>query len=50
MKDKELHLADSSFGNYGFILENAERIKEIPAKGALGFWEFDNNKIKIKDK
>lgn len=39
-KDKELHLADGDFGNYGFILDNPKRIKEIPAKGFLGFWEF----------
>ena len=40
-KDKNLHLATSEFGKHGFILENVKRIKEIPAKGALGLWEFD---------
>ena len=40
-KDKNLHLADESFGNFGFVLENVERIKPIPAKGSLGFWEFE---------
>lgn len=40
-KDKELHLASSSWGNYGFILENPQRIKKIPAKGKLGFWDFE---------
>lgn len=40
-KDKNLHLADESWGNFGFVLENAERIKPIPAKGSLGFWEFE---------
>lgn len=39
-KDKNLHLASSFWGNYGFILENVERVKEIPCKGNLGFWEF----------
>lgn len=39
-KDKDLHLASSFWGNYGFILETVERIKEIPCKGSLGFWEF----------
>ncbi|MDO8528390.1 MAG: ASCH domain-containing protein [Nanoarchaeota archaeon] len=41
-KDKNRHLASSDWGNYGFILENPERIKPIPAKGRLGFWEFKN--------
>ncbi len=41
MKDKKLHCADSSFGGYGFILKNIKRIKPIPCKGALNFWEFN---------
>ena len=40
-KDNNLHLASSIWGNYGFVLENPERIKEIPCKGKLGFWDFD---------
>ena len=29
-------------GNWGFYLENAQEFKEpIPAKGKLGFWDFD---------
>ncbi|MBU2053333.1 MAG: ASCH domain-containing protein [Nanoarchaeota archaeon] len=40
-KDKNLHLASTSFGNYGFILKDAKRIKPIPAKGKLNFWEFE---------
>ncbi len=40
-KDKNLHLADNSFGNYGFILKEVKRIKPIKAKGQLGFWNFD---------
>ena len=40
-KEKNLHLADSSWGSYGFILKNAKRINPIPAKGKLNFWEFD---------
>ncbi len=40
-KDKNLHLASSVWGNYGFILENPKRISPIPAKGKLGFWDFE---------
>lgn len=40
-KDKYIHLASSYWGNYGFILENPERINPIPAKGKLGFWDFE---------
>ncbi len=40
-KDKDLHLATIEYGNYGFILENASRVKEIPCKGKLGFWESE---------
>ena len=41
-KDKELHLASSDWGNYGFILEDAQRIEPpIPARGNLNFWNFD---------
>ena len=39
-KDSELHLASSKWGKYGFILEEVERVKDIPCKGKLGFWEF----------
>jgi predicted transcriptional regulator len=39
-KDKELHLASNDWGKFGFILENPQRIKEIPCGGNLGFWEF----------
>ena len=39
--DMSKHLASEVWGNYGFVLEKAERIKEIPAKGKLNFWEFD---------
>lgn len=40
-KDGSLHLADAFWGNYGFILEDIERIEPIFAKGKLNFWEFD---------
>lgn len=40
-KDELFHLASNYFGNYGFILENPERIKEISCKGKLGFFEFN---------
>ena len=40
--DKNLHLANSAWGNYGFILENVQRFdKPIPAKGKLNFWNFN---------
>lgn len=38
--DKDKHLADLSFGRFGFILRNAKRIKPVPARGKLNFWEF----------
>lgn len=40
MKDKKLHIASSAWGKYGFVLENVQRVKEIPCKGSLNFWEF----------
>ena len=40
-KDKDLHLASRNWGDFGFILEKPERIKPIPTRGQLGFWEFD---------
>jgi len=40
-KDKDLHLATREWGNHGFILEDAERIEKIPAKGKLNFWDFE---------
>ncbi len=43
-KDKNLHLATTTWGSYGFILTNAQRTKEIPAKGKLGFWEYSPQK------
>jgi len=39
-KDKNLHLADGYFGNYGFVLKNPKRISPIPARGNLNFWDF----------
>jgi|WetSurMetagenome_2_1015567.scaffolds.fasta_scaffold47845_2 hypothetical protein len=39
--DKYKHLANSDWGNFGFILENPERINTIPAKGKLNFWNSD---------
>jgi len=39
-QDKDKHLADSSWGLFGFILKDSERIKPISAKGKLNFWEF----------
>lgn len=39
-KDKHLHLADTTWGNYGFVLENIIRLEPIIAKGKLDFWEY----------
>ncbi|MBM3232040.1 ASCH domain-containing protein [Candidatus Pacearchaeota archaeon] len=44
-KDKNLHLANEAWGNYGFILGNARRIKEIPTKGKINFWDFNEQKV-----
>ena len=41
-KDRKLHLANKSWGKFGFVLENVKRVKSIPAKGKLNFWEFEN--------
>lgn len=38
--DKSKHLAMKDLGSYGFVLRNVKRIKPIPAKGQLNFWEF----------
>ena len=45
--DKNLHLADSSWGTHGFVLKNQRRINLIPAKGKLGFWEFNQQGKKL---
>ena len=42
-EDKKLHLASNEWGNFGFILEEVKRIKLIPAKGKLNFWNFNRN-------
>ena len=39
-KDKDKHLANSVWGKYGFVLENAKRSELVEAKGKLGFWEY----------
>lgn len=39
-KDKNKHLANSFWGNYGFVLKNPKRIKPFPAKGNLNFWNL----------
>ena len=39
-KDKPLHLGSSKWGTHGFILDNVKRIKHIPCKGKLGFWDL----------
>lgn len=42
-KDKDLHLASSYWGNYGFVLENPIRLDKIAVNGKLGFWEFQKD-------
>ena len=39
-KDSSKHLANGDWGDYGFILKDAKRIKPIPARGNLNFWEY----------
>ncbi len=40
LQDADKHLASTEWGMYGFVLDDVQRVKEIPYKGALGFWEF----------
>jgi len=40
-KDRDLHLATSEWGVFGFVLKNIKRIDKIPAKGKLNFWNFN---------
>ena len=37
--DADKHLANTTWGNYGFILKDVKRLSPIPCKGALNFWE-----------
>jgi hypothetical protein len=37
--DGDKHMANSTWGTYGFVLVDAQRVETIPAKGALGFWD-----------
>ncbi|MDA3836761.1 MAG: ASCH domain-containing protein [Nanoarchaeota archaeon] len=39
-RDSDKHLADSSWGKYGFVLKGSKRRKEVAAKGKLGFWNY----------
>ena len=41
-KDKNLHLADSAWENFGFVLKDVKRINPIFARGQLNFWDFEN--------
>lgn len=41
-KDKNLHLADVSWGENGFILKNPKRVDFVSCNGSLNFWEFKN--------
>ena len=49
-EDRNLHLATSYWGNYGFILNNIKRLeKPIPCKGSLNFWEFDEKSVNLDE-
>lgn len=39
-KDKNLHLASTDWGDYGFVLEDAQRVESIKANGKLNFWDY----------
>lgn len=39
--DKDKHLANEGWGNYGFVLRNARRLDNKECKGQIGFWEFN---------
>ncbi len=39
-KDQHLHLASSSWGNYGFMLTDIQRLPFQECKGALNFWNY----------
>ena len=40
--DVKKHLASGDWGNYGFVLKNAKRSRQIKCKGSLNFWEVQN--------
>jgi len=43
-QDMDKHLADSTWGKYGFLLEKVSRIdRPLAVNGKLGFWDFDFN-------
>ena len=41
--DRNKHLASSTWGNYGFVLKDAQRLPFVPYKGALNFWEYEGD-------
>ena len=41
--DRNLHLASSYWGSYGFVLKDVKRVKEVFCNGKLGFWDFDES-------
>jgi hypothetical protein len=48
--EQELAFGDYSAGRYGWLLSDPEVFRDpIPAKGKLGFWEFDLPKTGWKD-
>ncbi len=41
--DKTKHLANSSWGKFGFMLENPQRIDGPHVNGKLNFWDFSGS-------
>ncbi|MFC1686163.1 ASCH domain-containing protein [Nanoarchaeota archaeon] len=39
-EDKNLHFGTEGWGEYGFLLKDAKKVRQIPVNGKLGFWNF----------
>ncbi len=48
LEDKDFHLADFTWGNRGFKLDNIKRIIKIFHKGKLKFWDYMGRVIESK--
>jgi len=48
-KDKDKHLATGDWGNFGFLLDDVKRVEPISARGQLGFWDFNPDKMRDVD-
>ena len=40
-KGSGYYISNKCIGSYAFVLDNIEKIEEIPAKGKLSFWEYE---------